>query len=110
MFKYYLGNDFVALSSAFARRNASEIKRKFIRENKQNSRKIDELLQVHATGQSNWDLTHLREKDAQYYKALDDIEEKKGIESTNNAGPKTANVGHEKKESLWSVGFGAGKG
>ena len=42
---------------------------------------------------------------------LDDIEEKKGIESTNNARPKTANVGgHEKKESLWSVGFGAGKG
>lgn len=37
---------------------------------------------------------------------LDDIEEKKGIESTNNA----RNTGHQKKESLWSVGFGAGKG
>ena len=40
---------------------------------------------------------------------LDDIEEKKGIESTK-ARPKTAAVEHQKHESLWSAGFGAGRG
>ena len=40
---------------------------------------------------------------------LDEIEEKKGIESTKQR-PKTAAPEHHKHESLWSAGFGAGKG
>ena len=42
---------------------------------------------------------------------LDDIEEKKGIESTKPRA-KTAGIqsDHQKHESLWSAGFGAGKG
>ena len=67
----------MALAGAFSRRNAAEIKRKFVRENKQNSGKIDELLSVHATGESSWDLSHLREKDILYHEILDKIEEKK---------------------------------
>ena len=51
-----LGNDFEALSGAFVGRSASEIKRKFIRENKADPAKIDALLKVHASGESDWDL------------------------------------------------------
>jgi len=72
-----VGNDIVALSSAFARRDASEIKRKFNRENRQNSHKIDQLLAVHATGESTWDVTHLREKDEEYHVKMDELENEK---------------------------------
>ena len=72
-----LGNDIVALSSAFARRDASEIKRKFNRENRLNSHKIDQLLAVHATGESTWDVTHLREKDEEYHVKMDELENEK---------------------------------
>lgn len=72
-----VGNDFVALAGAFTRRNAAEIKRKFVRENKQNSSKIDQLLSVHSTGESSWDLSHLAEKDILYHQKLDEIENKK---------------------------------
>ena len=51
-----VGNDFQAISTAFSQRSLAEIKRKFMRENKQNSQRIDQLLRVHESGESNWDL------------------------------------------------------
>ena len=48
------------------------------------------------------------EEDDMLENLLQDIEEKKGIESQNR--PKTAVVEHQKHESLWSAGFGAGRG
>ena len=73
----WVGNDFVALASAFVRRDSSEIKRKFNRENRQNSNKIDQLLAVHATGESTWDVTHLREKDEEYHLKIEEVENEK---------------------------------
>lgn len=70
-----VGNDFQAISTAFSQRSLAEIKRKFMRENKQNSQRIDQLLRVHESGESNWDLSHLKEKDLQYYEDLEKKEE-----------------------------------
>jgi len=72
-----VGNDFQAISTAFSQRSLAEIKRKFMRENKQNSQRIDQLLRVHESGESNWDLSHLKEKDLQYYEDLEKKEEEK---------------------------------
>lgn len=72
-----VGNDFQAISTAFSQRSLAEIKRKFMRENKQNSQRIDQLLRVHESGESNWDLSHLKEKDLQYYEDLERKEEEK---------------------------------
>lgn len=72
-----VGNDFQAISTAFSQRSLAEIKRKFMRDNKQNSQKIDQLLRVHESGESNWDLSHLKEKDLQYYEDLEKKEEEK---------------------------------
>jgi hypothetical protein len=72
-----LGNDFEALSGAFVGRSASEIKRKFIRENKQDSSKIDALLKVHASGESDWDLSRLQREDAEFHAEIERNEELK---------------------------------
>jgi len=72
-----VGNDFQAISTAFSQRSLAEIKRKFMRENKQNSQRIDQLLRVHESGESHWDLSHLKEKDLQYYERLEKEEEEK---------------------------------
>lgn len=72
-----VGNDFQAISTAFSQRSLAEIKRKFMRENKNNPQRIDQLLRVHESGESNWDLSHLKEKDLQYYEELEKQEEEK---------------------------------
>ena len=88
-----LGNDFEALSGAFIGRSASEIKRKFIRENKADPAKIDALLKVHASGESDWDLTRLREADAEFHAEIEKKEELKQTrkrERQENAAKKAA--------------------
>jgi len=70
-----VGNDFHAIASAFSRRSLAEVKRKFTREDKTNRGKISQLLLVHASGESNWDLSHLLEQDKKYYEDLEKIEE-----------------------------------
>lgn len=65
------------MSGAFVGRSASEIKRKFIRENKQDSSKIDALLKVHASGESDWDLSRLQREDAEFHAEIEKNEELK---------------------------------
>jgi hypothetical protein len=67
------------LASAFSRRSASEIKRKFVRENKQNPSKIDQLLLVHSTGESSWDVAHLLDQDVEFNKKLEEMEDDKKV-------------------------------
>jgi len=97
-----VGNDFEALSGAFVGRSASEIKRKFIRENKQDSSKIDALLKVHASGESDWDLSRLQREDAEFHAEIERNEELKQArkrERQENAAKKASRNEKRKREN-----------
>ena len=104
--KNILGNDFEALSGAFVGRSASEIKRKFIRENKADPAKIDALLKVHASGESDWDLTRLREADAEFHAEIEKNEELKQTrkrERQENAAKKAARYSFPKEIEILTI-------
>jgi len=86
-----VGNDVNAIATAFSRRSLSEVKRKFKREEKQNMKNISELLKVHESGLSNWDLSHLVEKDKVYYEELEKVEEEKKRKREEKKKKKTLN-------------------